>query len=192
MIARDKIRFGELIVLLIFSGLFFSCSPEEPLRAEVHTFRNRILADFNKLKSVLVPALENDMAVIAAGDAIESFLLELKDNDRRIFGIGLLDKSGEYLTGFVIDNITPGKLIKDRYKDMNFHSFKVVDQIVNSRNVMQEKLYLQDTGILAVGFPLVREGELLGILCFTFKSRDIDKKWGISENEFLKIDFGKM
>ena len=103
-----------------------------------------------------------------------------------------MDKSGEYLTGFVVDSTNKGNLIKDKYKDMNFHSFEVVEEIVNSRKVMQEKLYLQDAGILAIGFPLVNEGELRGILCFTFKSYEFEKRWGISVKEFLEIDFEKV
>ena len=183
--------FQFLTVLISLSALFLACGSNEPLRSEVQSFREQMLADFNLLKSRLITALEKDKPVMAAGDVIENFLLELKENDRRIFGIGFLNKSGEYVTGFVIENITTGKLIKDKYKDMNFHSFKVVEQIVKSRKIMQEKLYLPDAGILAIGFPLVNEGELLGIICFTFKSNEFKKKWEISEKEFLEIDFGK-
>ncbi len=192
MIYPKKKCFQALITLLSLSVLLSACTSNEPLRSEVQAFREQMLSDFNRLQSRLIPALEKDEPVTAAGEAIEKFLKELKDNDRKIFGIGLLDTKGEYLTGFVVEDITTGKLIKDKYKDMNFHSFKVVGQIVNSRKIMQEQLFLQDARILAIGFPVVNKDELLGILCFTFKSHELGQKWSISEEEFLQIDFGKV
>lgn len=188
-----KINLFRILITLIFlSILLFACTADKPLKPEVKAFREQMMSDFNILKSELIPTLEKDKPVVAAGEAIENFLLELKNDNRRIFGIGLLDISGEYLTGFVIENKTTGKLIKDKYKDMNFHSFKVVEQIVKSRKILQEQLYLQNARILAIGFPVIKEGDFLGILCFTFKSHEFEKKWGISEKEFLQIDFGKV
>ena len=192
MLPANKNLFRVLIALISFSFLFFACTSDKPLRPEVKAFRDQMIGDFALLKSGLVPALENDKPVVAADDVIENFLMELKSNDRRIFGISLLDTSGEYLTGYVIENKTTGKLIKDKYKDMNFHSFKIVEQIVKSRTILQEQLYLQDAMILAIGFPVTKEGDLLGIICFSFKSHEFEKKWGISEKEFLQIDFGKI
>jgi hypothetical protein len=192
MLSTNKNLFRVLTALISLSVLFFACTSDKPLRPEVKAFREQMIADFNLLKSELIPALENDKPDMAAGKVIEKFLMELKSNDRRIFGISLLDTSGEYLTGFVIENKTTGKLTKDKYKDMNFHSFKIVEQIVKSRKILQEQLYLQDAIILAIGFPVIKEGDLLGIVCFSFKSHEFKKKWGISEKEFLQIDFGKV
>ena len=188
----NRVCFKRLIAPVLFPIMFFACTSGEPVKPGVQAFREQIFSDFNLLKTRLIPALETDRPIAAAGREIEDFLLELKNKDQGIFGISLLDLSGEYLTGFVIDNKDTGKLIKDKYKDTNFHSYRVVEQIVNSRKVIQEQLYLQDTSILAIGFPLIREGDLLGILCFSFKSREFEKKWGLSEKEFLQTDFGKL
>ena len=192
MLSTNKIWFKSFMVLILFSALFPACTSEEPLRPGVQAFREQMLADYDKLKSSLIPALEDDDPVVSSGKAIEIFLQELKNNNHRIFGISLLDVSGEYLTGFVIEDINTGKLIKDKYKNMNFHSFKVVEQIINSRKVIQEQLYFQDASILAIGFPVIKEGDLLGIVCFSFKSYEFKKRWGISKEEFLQIDFGKV
>lgn len=192
MFSKQKIYSAAITALISLSALFPSCSSDKPLRPEVQSFREQMLTDFNLLQSRLVPVLEKDKPVDAAADVIENFLLELKNNDRRIFSIGLLDKSGEYLTGFVTDSKNTGKLIKDKYKNMDFHSFKVVEKIINSERILQEQLYLQDSEILGIGFPIVKDGDFIGILCFTFKTHEFKKKWGISEKEFLKIDFGKV
>jgi hypothetical protein len=186
-----KTRLKVLTILIFFVDLFIACTSDEPVKPEIKTFREQMLVDFNLLKPRIISALEKDNPIMAAGEVIEQFLLELKSNDRRIFGIGLLDTSGEYLTGFVVDNNT-GKLIKDKYKGINFHSFEVVEQIVKSEKVMQERLYLQNARILAIGFPVIEAGDLLGILCFTFNSNEFKQEWGIDEEDFLKIDFGKV
>ena len=192
MLLINKNRFRVLMVLMYFSVLIFACTSDKPLNPEMKVFREQMLEDFDLLGSRLIPAMEKDKPVVAAGEEIENFLMELKNDDREIYGISLLNKSGEYLTGFVIENKATGKLTKDKYKNMNFHSFKVVEKIVKSRRILQEQLYLQDARILAIGFPLIKNGNLMGILCFSFKSHDFEKKWGISEKEFLRIDFGKV
>jgi len=53
-------------------------------------------------------------------------------------------------------------------------------------------LYFQGASILIIGFPLIKEGELLGIAYFSFNSQEFKKEWGISEKEFLQIKFRKM
>ena len=180
------------MVIISFSALFLACNTGEPSNPAAEEFRKQMLADYSDLKLTLIPALETDKPIVAAGEAIENFLLESKSNDQGIFGISLLDISGKYLTGAVIDNKNTGELVKDKYKDTNFHSYRVVEQIVKSRRVMQERLYLQDTSILAIGFPVINNRDLLGILCLSFESHEFEKRWGLSEKEFLHIDFGEM
>ena len=192
MLFTNKIFFKGLMAFIPFTFLFLACTSDESLRPDVLAFRKQMIEDFYLLKSGLIPALDTNKPVLAAGETIENFLKEIKSDNRKIFGISLLDVSGEYLTGFVIENTTTGKLIKDKYKNMNFHSFKVVERILKSRKIMQERLYFQDARILAIGFPLIKGDDLLGIVCFSFKSHEFEKKWGISEKEFLKIDFGTL
>ena len=192
MLFSNNIWFKSLVFFLILSPVYFGCSSDKPLKPDVQAFREQMIKDFNLLESGLIPALEGDKPILAASEVIDHFLIELKNNNRKIFGISLLDTSGEYLTGFVIEDKTAGKLIKDKYKNMNFHSFEVVDRIVKSRKIIQERLYFQDTRILAIGFPVIKDDDLLGILCFSFKSHEFEKKWGISEKDFLEIDFEKM
>lgn len=192
MLSTNRIRSRGFMVFISFSALFLACNPGEPLNPAAEDFRKQMLTDYRLLSSVLVPALETDEPIVAAGEAIDNFLLEPKSKDQGIFGISLLDISGKYSTGAVIDSKDTGKLIKDIYKDTNFHSYRVVEQIVKSRRVMQERLYLQNNSILAIGFPVINNGDLMGILCFSFESHEFEKKWGLSEKEFLRIDFGEM
>jgi hypothetical protein len=136
-----------------------------------------------------VHAFDNDTFVIEAGVVIKDFLLDLHGAGRPILGVGVLDPSGEYLTGYSIEDKATGKLRKNEYKGMNFASFEGVESIVNSRKIVQAPLYFHDTKVFVIGFPLIKEDNLLGIAYFSFNSDEFKKEWGISEKEFLQIDF---
>jgi len=178
-----------LMASIFFSGFFSTCTSDQLLSQRAQTFREQTLEDFDILTSKLMPALESDSPVIAAGEVIEDSLLDLHGAGRRILGIGLLDTSGEYLTGYSLEDKITGKLRKDKYKGMNFASFEGVEKIVNSRKIVQATFYLQDARVLVIGFPLVDGDNLLGIAYFSFNSQEFEEEWGISEKEFLKIDF---
>jgi hypothetical protein len=184
-----KSWFFGLMASLLFSGLFSACTLEEPLSRNAQIFCDQTLEDFYVLRSKLIPALEGDNPITAAGAVIEDYLLDLHNAGRRILGVGLLDISGEYITGCSLEDKNSGELKKDKYKGMNFASFEGVERIVNSREIVQVPLYLQDARVLVIGFPLVDKDNLLGIAYFSFNSRDFMQKWGIGEEEFLQIDF---
>ena len=185
----QKTFFSALIFSVLILVFFAACTSEKPQNPGVHNFREQMLEDFMALESKLIPALERNNPVHAVSKAIDDFLQELIKSDRRVYSIGLLDTSGEYLTGYVIDNKAKRKVTKDKYKNMNFYSFKTVEKILKSGKIMQDMLYLKDGSVLAIGFPVIKDGKLLGITCFSFKSFEFEKKWGISEKEFLKINF---
>ncbi len=180
-----------LAVFIVLLTLITGCTSDKPKSPGVNGFHEQMLKDFDALESKLIPAIESDKQAAAVSKAIEIFIKELINDDRRVYGVGMLDTSGEYVTGYVIEDNAKKKLIKDKYKGMNFHSFKVVDKIIKSGKIMQEMLYLQDARILAVGFPVSKDRDVLGIICFSFKSHEFEKKWGISEKEFFEIDFNK-
>lgn len=178
-----------LIASIFFLVFYSACTSTKPLSQSARTFREQTLEDFERLTSKLVPALDSDSPVIAAGAVIKDFLLDLHGDGRQILGVGLLDTSGNYLTGYRLEDKLTGKLRKDEYKGMNFSSFEGVEKIVKYREIVQAPLYFQDTRVLVIGFPLMKEDNLLVIVYFSFDSHEFEKEWGISEQEFSEIDF---
>ena len=152
-------------------------------------FRQKTLEDFERLTLKLSTVLEKDSQFGAAGDVIEDYLLDQYVNGRYVLGLGVLDPSGDYRVGYRLNDTAPGSIEKSGYEDMSFASFKGVDQVVSSRQIVQMPLYFQEQKVLVVGAPLVREDRLLGIMCLSFDAEKFEKEWGISEQEFLKIDF---
>ena len=155
------------------------------------TFRQQTLEDFERLTPKLGPAFDSDSPDMASDEVIIDFLLELHDNGRHVLGLGVLDPSGSYRVGYRVDDTAPGSIEKSGYEDMSFASFKGVDRVVSSRKIVQVPLYFQEQRVLVVGAPLVKEGHLLGIMCLSFDTEKFEEEWGISEQEFLRIDFNE-
>lgn len=178
-----------LIPSILFLVFFYACTFDKPLNQNAQTFRERTLDDFMILTSKLTPVLANDIPVTMAGEIIKNFLLDMNGVGRRILGVGLLDTSGNYLTGYSIEDRVKGKLRENEYKGMKFTSFEGVERIVQSRNIVQAQLYLGDTKVLVIGFPLVDKDNLICIAYFSFNSKELVKEWKMSEQEFLRINF---
>ena len=153
------------------------------------TFRKKTLDDFERLTLKLAPILQRDSEFGTAGEVIKDYLLDQYANGRYVLGLGVLDPSGEYRVGYRLNDTAPGSIEKSGYKDMSFASFKGVDQVVSSRKIVQMPLYFREQNVLVVGAPLVGEDRLLGIMCLSFDTEKFEKEYGISEQEFLKIDF---
>ena len=153
------------------------------------TFRQQTLEDFERLIPKLVPAFDGDNPDMVADEVIINFLLDLRENGRYVLGLGLLDPSGKYRVGFRLNETAPGSIEKSGYEEMSFASFKGVEEVISSRKIVQVPLYFQEQSVLVVGAPLVGEDRLLGIMCLSFNTEKFEKEWGISEQEFLRIDF---
>ena len=175
--------------VLVFATIVSGCTSDPPLSQSAMTFRQQTLEGFEGLTPSLVPAFDGENPDMASDEVIIDFLLDLRDNGRHVLGLGVLDPSGSYRVGYRLDDTAPGSTEKSGYEEMSFASFKGVEEVVSSRKIVQVPLYFQEQSVLVVGAPLVKEDRLLGIMCLSFDTEKFEKEWGISEQEFLKIDF---
>ena len=178
-----------LFVAIVFLTSYSACTPEPHLSQSALDFRAGTLRDFEQLTLMLGPAWNSENSFATAGEVIRDFLLNLHGKGRHVLGLGVLDPSGKYLVGYRIDDTAPGGIEKSGYEEMSFASFKGVEEVISSRKIVQVPLYFQEQSVLVVGAPLVGEDRLLGIMCLSFDTEKFEKEWGISEQEFLKIDF---
>jgi len=94
-------------------------------------------------------------------------------------GITVLDKSGVTLA-----SATPAAPLKR----LNYSRYEAVMSVVNEKKAVNTILYLQDhTRLFVVGIPMLREGEVMGILVLTFDSNDLRKRTGLTEQEFRDL-----
>jgi hypothetical protein len=95
-------------------------------------------------------------------------------------GITVLDPHG-----ITLASATPGEPIKR----LNYSRYEVVMKALKERKIVKAKLYLQDrTTLYVVGIPLVRQGEALGLLVLAFDAADLRDRFGLTEEEFLRVD----
>ena len=96
--------------------------------------------------------------------------------------MGLIDKRGIVLARW------PGTVSSDAGN--NFAQYNAFKKVLKDRKISQERLFLQggqNTLVLCVPFP--RKGEMTGILAFTFRPADLKDQIGLTEEEFLAMDF---
>lgn len=94
-------------------------------------------------------------------------------------GITVLDKRG-----ITLASATPAAPIKR----LNYSRYEAVMSVLNEKKAVNTILYLQDhTRLFVVGIPMLREGELLGVLVLTFDSNDLQKRTGLTEQEFRDL-----
>jgi hypothetical protein len=98
------------------------------------------------------------------------------------FRVAVLNRLGDTLTIYPFKKDAMG----------NFSNYEAVTRTLKTRKITQQRLYLQDGAkIYAVGAPLLKGEELLGILVLTINGEEADKKWGITQKEFLALDLNK-
>jgi len=176
----DKRRFWP-ILLLGAVILFFGCQAREaPLSPGAATFKQELKKCFDNLGVTLVePVAKNDLAGIrAALEKVESPAVKLC----RLcpFEIGVLNPSGETLAAYP----------KGDGKAKNFSNYELVIKAISSKKIQQQRFFLQDGAKLyLVCAPLIREDKLIGLVAIAISSEDAEKRWGLTEKEFLALDF---
>ena len=178
---RDKGRLWP-VFLLGAVILFFGCQAREaPLSPGAATFKQEMKSCFDNLGVTLMePVAQNDLAGIrAALEKAESPAVKLC----RLcpFEIGVLNPSGETLAAYPV---------KGDGKAKNFSSYDLVKKAISSKKIQQQQFFLQDGAKLyLVCAPLIHKDALIGMVVIAINSEDAAKKWGLTEKEFLALDF---
>lgn len=166
-----------LLLLLVLGG----CQAgEPPLSPEAAAFKKEVQDCLNRLSQGLAGAIvKKDVP------AMNEVLKHLEPDTIKLcrmcpFRIGILNKEGETLTVF------PFK--PDSMAD--FSSYDVVVQTLKNRKVNQQRFYLQDgSQIYLICVPLFQGEDLVGILALSLSAQEAQQRWGLTEKEFLAIDF---
>jgi len=177
----DKGHFWPVLLLGAVILLFGCQAREAPLSPGAATFKQELKSCFDNLGVTLMePVAKQDLAGIrAALEKVESPAVKLC----RLcpFEIGVLDPSGETLAAYPV---------KGDGKAKNFSSYDLVKKAINSKKIQQQQFFLQDGAKLyLVCAPLIRENALIGLVAIAINSEDAAKKWGLTEKEFLALDF---
>jgi C4-dicarboxylate-specific signal transduction histidine kinase len=94
----------------------------------------------------------------------------------------VLNREGILLTTFP-DNEVVGR---------NFSSYRIVSVALQKERIAQSQAYLADgTKIYFISAPLIFQNKVAGVAVLALSPADLEKKWHLSEKEFLAIDFNR-
>jgi hypothetical protein len=171
------------VPLLALALLFPACQAQEPpLSPAAASFKKEIQDCLDRLTAPLIePVVKRDQT--GMNEALKKTEPDAVKLCRMCpFRIAVLDPTGHALT------VYPFKA--DAVAD--FSNYELVQKVMKTRVVCQKRFFLQDgSQIYIICSPLKRQDELVGILAVSLKADEAQKRWGLTEQEFLTIDFNR-
>jgi hypothetical protein len=80
--------------------------------------------------------------------------------------------------------------VKGDGKGKDYSNYELVKKAINSKKIQQQRFFLPDRSELyLVCAPLIRDDKLIGLVAIAISSEEASKRWGLTEKEFLAIDF---
>jgi hypothetical protein len=166
-----------LIVLLVFWG---GCQTKEPtLSKGAHALKKELLEEMNKLTTLLIePVSKQDW------DAVKTVLkksYEEMEQGGKLVGsyISVIDRDG------IRQVIYPS--VEGRRWD--YSSYKEFKESVEKQKKLPFTVYVKETKWSGLIAPIVKKKEVIGNFVISFPVENLEKKWNISEKEFLIINF---
>ena len=170
-----------LLLLLLLLGLCGGCQAKEPrLSPAAAAFKREVQDCLDRLcRELMDSILKGDV------DALNETLKKVEPEAIKLcrmcpFRIGILNKNGETVT------VYPFKAEAMGY----YANYEGVAQTLKNRQINQQRLYLQDgSQIYLIFVPLLHDKKLVGIIVLSLSATDAQSHWGLTEKEFVKINF---
>ena len=167
----------SLVCLAILLG---GCQAQEPpLTPGAASFKKEVKDCIAGLSAPLVePVFRKDVAAITATlNEVEPKAIKLCRMCP--FRIAVMNQQGETLA------VHPPK---DKAGD--FSSYDLVIKAINSKQIQQQRFFLQDgSQLYIICTPLIRQDQVVGLLAIAISSEEAHKRWGLTGKEFLALNF---
>jgi hypothetical protein len=169
-------------VLLVSSVILLSgCHQEPPLNPGIASFKQELKKCLDGIAVTLMePVARKDVAgVKAALEQVESPAVKLCRMCP--FEIAVLDPSGKILSAYPV---------KGDGKAKDYSSYDLVKKAISGQKIQQQALFLADGAKLyLVCAPLIQKDTLIGLVAIAISSKDAEQRWGLTEKDFLALDF---
>jgi hypothetical protein len=170
------------VLIYLFVGGSGCGKKESPITKGGLEFKKQIREMLQKIEPLLLESASKEDRKTAE-TTLERFASDaFQKGWVRPLLMGLIDKRGIVLARW------PGTVSSDSGND--FAQYNAFKKALKDRKIFQERLFLQggqNTLVLCV--PFSRKGEMTGILAFTFRPGDVKEQMGLTEEEFLAMDF---
>ncbi len=179
-IRRNLLTLPRLfLALLLVPFAVGGCAVPPPPSPEAEAFRLEIKGILTKLQqSLAAPTAQRDIA------AIDKILATTAGTSPGIcldcpYRSGVLDDSGVLLTTYPKAGIV----------GMNFSSFGHFSETIQRRRITQRPVYLPDRSkMYFINAPLVHDRQVVGAVVLALTPADLERKWHLSEAEFLALN----
>jgi hypothetical protein len=175
-------RLGAVFFLLLLGCVPGCGAKEPPLSPAAAAFKKEIRECIAMLAVPLTErVMKRDIPAIQVCLAqIEPEVIKLCR--RCPFRLGVLDREGNTLA------VHPPK----KTGDLDFYRYDVVQQALKEHRITRQRLFLQDgSKLYVVCAPLLQEQKTVGILAVALSADEARTRWGLTEEEFLVIDFNR-
>jgi hypothetical protein len=177
-------RFWLWVALLsLLAAALCGCqAAEPPLRSGTAEFKKEVQACIVTLKTALVePLAKRDIP------ALDDTLKQVEPQAIKLcrmcpFRIGVLNHEGYTLTVYPPKQDAIG----------NFSNYDVVIQTLKSRRTSTQRFFLQDgSQVYIICVPILQDDKVMGILAVAVSAEEAKKRWDMTAEEFLAIDFNR-
>lgn len=169
-----------MCIILATLGITGCTSIEPPLSPEAQAFKKEIgglLTDMQK--SLADPTARGNIG------AIDAVLNGFSRNTAGIcvdcpYRTAVLNKDGVLLTTFP----------KNDFIGRNFSAYKSVSTALQKEQITQRQIFQAD-GVKTyfLSAPLLQNKQVVGVIILSLTPADLEKKWSLSDREFLAINF---
>lgn len=188
MASREVKRFPRLTQLwillsILLLGVGYGCqSQEPPLSPAAARFKEEVRECLALLVKPLVePVSQKNKAAI-----IETLKKSEPENLKLCqfcpFRMGVLDNHGNTLAVYPP---TQGM-------SLDFYRYGVVQEALNSHRISKQRLFLANgSGLYVICVPLLKDGQVIGVLAIALSASEAGSKWGLTEKEFAAMNFNR-
>ena len=176
----DSLTSPRWLLLVCAVLLLFACQAKEPPLSPAASFKKEVKSILDKLSSTLVePVFKRDVhGIEIALSEIEPQVAELC-RMCQFFQVGVLNQQGETLA------VHPPTA-----RSNNFSNYDLVIKIINSKQIQQQKFFLQDgSELYIICAPILRQDTVIGLTAIAISAEEAKSKWGLTEKEFMALNF---
>jgi hypothetical protein len=173
--------FCRAIILMCFAGIILGCPAEKPpISRKAQSFKQDMLMMLKTYSTPLVvPVAQGDKKAI--DEIIEKLIKEKKDNLPVPDAVDVLDKNGIHKAGYP----------KDVPLGYDYSQYRITPQVLQKGKYAQGRFYSHGAKAYCVLAPLRQKDKIVGALAISYWDKKMEEEWGLSEEEFLKIDFNQ-
>lgn len=171
-----------VISLACLAVILIGCQAQKPpLSKEAQALKKKLLGEIDKLTTQLVgPVSKQDW------EAVKLILQTTYEN---------MQKEATLVPEMIVvldrNSISRVRVPSTEERHFDFSNYTQAKTVFNEKKKVQATLYFKGMKIYVFLAPLLHNSKVLGAVSITFSENELEKKWGISEKEFLSIDFNQ-